>query len=353
MLIPELDTPFVTIDLGRVERNIARMQDYCSDHGLRLRPHVKTHKIPSIAYLQIQAGAVGIACQKLGEAEVMADAGISDIMLCYPIIGGTKAWRLAALADRVHITSIVDSEPGARGIAQAAKAQGTEIDVMVDCDTGFRRTGVQTPRAAASLARLVHCLPGLRFAGLLTYPTLPGTAEWLRAARRECELGRLPVECVSSGGTPDWFKTHELADVVTELRIGTYIYGDRACIADGSAVLDECAMRVRTTIVSRPTSDRAIIDAGSKTLTTDRLVEGAGTGYGLILEHPEADIYDLSEEHGHVDLSRCLVRPEIGDVVTLVPNHACGATNLHDEVALYRGDEVVEIAKVSARGRVR
>jgi len=341
------------VDLDRVDANISRVQGYCDAHGLNLRPHIKTHKIPAIALLQLQAGASGIACQKLGEAEVMADAGITDILLCYPVIGPLKTSRLVALAERVHLSTVVDSETGAAGLSLATTHRALELDVLVECDTGFHRTGVQTPKDAASLAAFVNSQPGLRFAGLLTYPTLPGTGDWLRAAVAECQKIGLHPTSVSTGGTPDWFGTHEIADVVTELRAGTYIYGDRACLADGSALLEHCAMRVRSTVVSRPTPGRAILDAGSKTLTTDMLIEGAGSGFGLILEYPAAIIYDLSEEHGHVDVSGCSDAPEIGDVLTVIPNHACGTTNLHDEIAFCRGDRIVEFAPVAARGRVR
>jgi D-serine deaminase-like pyridoxal phosphate-dependent protein len=333
--IDELDTPTLTADLDAVERNIARVQRYCVEHGIALRPHIKTHKLPELARMQVEAGARGITCQKLGEAEIFADAGFDDILISFPIIGPQKIARLRALAERVRLCVAVDSDEG------AAALDGVGVDALVECDTGFGRTGVQTPEAAARLARRIE-----RFRGLMTYPTPPGTAEWLR---RVLDLVG-EVDCVSVGGTPTARTVHELG-IATELRVGTYVYGDRACVANGSVPLEDCALRVVATVVSTPTKDRAIVDAGSKALTSDP-AEGA-TGHGLLLEHPEAEVYKLNEEHGHVDVSRCERRPRIGDRVSIVPNHACGAVNMYDEIVLHRGGEVIETLPIRARGRLR
>lgn len=335
MHVAELDTPVLTADLDAVERNIAGMQRYCDDHGLALRPHVKTHKLPEIARLQLAAGAQGITSQKLGEAEVFADAGFDDILVSYPLIGDAKIDRLRALAGRARVTVVVDSDEG------AAALSGLGLRTLVECDTGGGRTGVQSPAEAARLAAVVD-----RFGGLMTYPTPPGTAEWLREA-----LGVLgEVECVSVGGTPTARSAHELG-IATELRVGTYVYGDRACLANGSVALEDCALRVVATVVSRPTADRAILDAGSKALTSDLAV--GTTGYGLLVEHPEAEVRLLNEEHGIVDVSHCAERPAIGDRVSVIPNHACGTTNMYDEIVLHRAGEVVDTLPIRARGTVR
>jgi D-serine deaminase-like pyridoxal phosphate-dependent protein len=345
-----VDTPVLTVDLDRVERNIASLQGYCDDHGLAFRPHVKTHKLPEVARLQVDAGAVGITCQKLGEAEVMADAGFDDILLTYPLVGRVKAERLAALARRVTMGVVGDSATVVEGLSKALASEGVEVRFLVECDTGLARTGVQSPEAAADLAELVSGLDGLRFAGLMTYPTHPESGAWLRTARTAIEARKLRVETVSGGGTPTARRTHEIGEV-TEVRAGTYVYGDRACIANGSVPLDDCALRVVATVVSRPTRDRAIVDAGSKTLTYDP-AEGV-TGYGLVVEYPEADVYRLHEEHGFVDVSRCDPPPEIGEMVTIVPNHACGTTNMHDEVVVHRSGGIVATWEIAARGKVR
>ena len=350
--VTSLDTPFATVDLDAVERNIERMQGYCDEHELAFRPHIKTHKLPAIAHMQLSAGAVGITCQKLGEAEVMEAAGIGDILLTFPLVGAAKAERLAALAGEADIAVVGDSDVVARGLSPALAAAGTEVRFLVELETGFERTGVQTPDEAADLAELADSLPGLRFDGLMTYPTLPGTGPALRAAIDAIRARGLEVRTVSAGGTPTFFRNHELPEV-TEVRAGTYVYGDRSCIANGSVLLEDCALRVRATVVSRPTPERAILDSGSKTLTNDPAEETAGGGHGLIVEYPEARLYALSEEHGHVDLSACAERPEIGEVVTVIPNHACGCTNLHDEVAVHRGGRIVGFWPVAARGKLR
>ena len=352
MDVASLDTPVATVDLDAVERNIARMQSYCDEHGLAFRPHIKTHKLPSIAHMQMRAGAVGITCQKLGEAEVMEAAGLMDILLSFPLVGATKAERLAALAGEATVSVVGDSDVVARGLSPALACAGAEVGFLVECDTGFLRTGVQTPQAAADLAELAHALPGLRFDGLMTYPTLPGTGAWLRAAIDEIKARGLEVATVSGGGTPAFFSNHEVSEL-TEVRAGTYVYGDRSCIANGSVQLEDCALRVRATVASRPTPERGILDCGSKTLTNDPAEETDSIGRSLIVEYPEARIYTLSEEHGHVDFSACKSRPEVGEVVTIVPNHACGCTNLHDEVVVHRGGRVVGFWPVTARGKLR
>jgi D-serine deaminase-like pyridoxal phosphate-dependent protein len=350
MRVDELDTPVLTADFDAVERNIASMQAYCDEHGLALRPHIKTHKLPQVARLQVDAGARGITCQKLGEAEVFADAGFDDILISFPLVGEAKAERLAALAARASMSVAGDSAVVAEGIAGALAANGLEVAFLVECDTGFGRTGVQSPDEAGELATLVARLDGLRFAGLMTYPTLPESGAWLRAAREAVERAGLSVERVSGGGTPSARRTHEIGEV-TEVRVGTYVYGDRACIANGSVALDDCALRVLATVVSRPTRDRAIIDAGSKTLTSDTAV--GVTGHGFLVEHPEAEVYALNEEHGYVDVSACERPPAIGDRVTVIPNHACGTANMHDAVVVHRGGEVTETLPTAARGKVR
>jgi D-serine deaminase-like pyridoxal phosphate-dependent protein len=349
-LLSEVDTPALTVDLDRVDRNIAALQGYCDQHGIAFRPHVKTHKLPQLAHRQLEAGASGIACQKLGEAEVMIDAGLLDVLVTFPILGREKLKRLATLAGRARIGVIGDSTTVIEGVSAALSAEGVEAEFLVDCDTGLGRTGVQTAEEAADLAALAAGLPGLRFAGLLTYPTTSDTGPRMRAAVEAIERRGIVVRRVSGGGTPRARYTHEL-DVVTELRAGTYVYGDRACVSNGSVGLDDCALHIVATVVSRPTRERAIVDAGSKALTMD---PAAGVeGFGTLLEYPNASIYALNEEHGFVDVSRCVSPPNIGEVVTIVPNHACAAVNLHDEVVVHRSGGDIDRWPIAARGRSR
>ncbi len=352
MRVDELDTPSLTVDLDAVERNIAAMQARADARGLALRPHIKTHKLLRLAHLQLAAGAVGITCQKLGEAEVMAAAGIDDILLSFPLVGQAKTRRFAALAREIRIAAVGDSAYVARGLSDALAEAGAEASFLVECDTGFGRTGVQSPREAVELATLASTLPGLRFAGFMTYPMLPESGPWLQAAVDLTRARGLEVSWVSGGGTPPGrWEAAAAAAVLTEMRAGTYVYGDRTCIADGSVALESCALHVRATIVSRPNRGRAILDAGSKALTSDR--DPALEGYGYVCEYPEALLYALNEEHGYLDVSRCARRPEVGEAVTIVPNHACVTTNMYDEVAAHRSGEIVATWTIASRGKVQ
>lgn len=351
--LAELDTPFPIVDLDAVDRNVRRVQSYCDQYGLACRPHIKTHKIPEIARLQVASGAVGITCQKLGEAEVMADAGLDDILIAYPLLGQQKLNRLRALAERIRVTVIGDSNVVLEGLSATFVATGRDIGFLVECDTGLGRAGVQSPREAAELARYAADLPGIEFLGLMTYPTVPESGPFLHQARILIESDGLGLTVVSGGGSSTYTQTH-LVGEVTEVRCGTSVFGDAACVAEGIVPLADTALRVRATVVSRPTRTRAIVDAGSKTLTSDPN-EAGGVGHGIVVEYPEAVLYALHEEHGFLDLGACdaPALPAVGDVVTIIPNHACGCINLHDRVAAYRGDEIVGLWEVAARGMVR
>jgi D-serine deaminase-like pyridoxal phosphate-dependent protein len=349
--LPDIDTPAVLIDLARVEANLSRAQAYADRHQLSLRPHIKTHKLPRFAKRQIELGAVGITCQKIGEAEVMADAGIREIFLPYNILGAQKLARLSALADRVNLSVTADSAATVEGLSATFATRSGKLAVLVECDTGMGRCGVQSPGAAVDLARLIDRAPGLRFGGLMTYPALGAietNAAWLKLAVDQLREAGLPPETVSNGGTPDLWHAHEVASA-SEHRPGTYIYLDRFQVTRGVGTLEDCALTVLATVVSRPTADRAIIDAGSKALTSDTL---GLEGFGHVIGYPEAVIRSLSEEHGTVDLSLCCDKPALGESLRIIPNHACVVSNLFDRVILVEGDRVVESVPVAARGRV-
>ena len=345
-----LDTPALTFELDILERNIARLQRYLSEHGIASRPHVKTHKIPAIAHAQMAAGAVGIACQKLGEAEVMADAGLNDIMIPMNIVGWFKLTRLVALARRIRLAVTTDHPVVTRGLSEAAVGGEFTLPVLVECDTGQGRCGVQSPAAAVELAKIVKRSPGLVFRGLVTFPTTPAAAAFVTEATRLLAQAGLPPEVVSGGGTPGVWRLHELSGF-TEHRAGEYVFNDRNTLAIGDATIADCSMRVLATVISRPVPDRAVIDAGSKTLTSN---PGRGlTGFGLLLEYPDAALVRLTEEHGIVDLSRCARKPEIGEMVTIIPNHASVVANMFDIAFGVRGGYVETAWPVLARGRIR
>jgi len=346
MDISELETPVAVVDLDRLEANIARLQHYLEAHHIANRPHIKTHKIPEIADMQLRAGAIGITCQKLGEAEVMVQAGIQDIFIPYNILGSQKLERLIALARKAQLRVTADSEFTVKGLSEAAHRAGIELPVLVEFDTGSQRCGVQTPQQAADLARFVQRQPGLKFAGLMTYPVNDHTDPFVQQV--EGLLAGIPVSCVSGGGTSGLWRAHQ-HPVLTEYRAGMYIYGDRAMLKSGAVKLEDCALKVITTVVSRPTDDRGILDGGSKTFSSDLV---GLTGHGLILEYPEASLYALSEEHGHVDFSACPHKPAIGERVTVIPNHCCVVSNLFDQMVGLRGSIVETIWKVAARGKL-
>lgn len=349
MHIDELDTPVAVIDLDRLEANIKRFQAYLDEHGIANRPHIKTHKIPTIAHMQLAAGAAGITCQKLGEAEVMADAGVGDILLTYNILGEAKLERLSRLAQRAAVSVTADSATTVRGLAAAMRRAGLSLPVLVEFDTGEARCGVQSPREAADLARLIARSEGLRFGGLMTYPTNAHTGGFVRATRELLAADGIPIERVSGGGTPQMWHAHEHPDV-TEHRAGMYIFGDRYTMRSGAVRMEDVAFTVITTVVSRPTADRGIIDGGSKTFSSDLL---GLEGHGLILEYPEARFYKMSEEHGHVDFAACARKPEIGERVTVVVNHCCPVANLFNQLVGVRGGVVEVVWPVAARGMLQ
>jgi D-serine deaminase-like pyridoxal phosphate-dependent protein len=350
--IDELDTPVPVVDLDIVEHNLAKMQAYCDSHGLALRPHIKTHKIPAFAHRQVELGAKGITCQKLGEAEVMIDAGLDDILISYPLIGTAKADRLAALSRRARLRVAVDSALAVETVAAAARASNVPIGVLVEFDSGNARTGVVSVQEALNLAILIEKSPGLRFDGLMTYPSTAATAAFVAQARERFSQAGIPITVVSGGGTPNAWQAHEIAGL-TEVRVGTYIYQDRATVAAGAAGFDECALHLHATVISRPTPDRAVIDAGSKSLSSDRVDPAAGSGYGLIRGYEDAVIERLNEEHGVIDLSGCARKPQVGERLQILPNHVCVVSNLHDEIAVSCGGVLIDTRRVEARGKTR
>src|SRR6201988_429271 len=349
----EYGTPCAVIDMDRVERNIARIQAACDAAGVANRPHIKTHKSPMLAQLQIAAGAKGITCQKIGEAEVMADAGIDDILITYNLLGEEKMARLGALQAKANMTVAADNSVAVTDLTKAAAASGRALNVVVECDTGRKRAGVETPAEAIALAREIAVSKGLNFAGFMLYPTETGWVEaqkFFDEALAGVRAHGLDASMVSTGGSPNLKNLGKLKGA-TEHRPGTYIYNDRMQVGAGVASWDDCALNIYSTVVSRAGPDRGILDAGSKTLTSDT---GSGLdGHGLILEHPEARIARVAEEHGLLDLTRSNTRPNVADVVRIVPNHVCVVVNMMDEVVMVRGEEIVGTLAVAARGKLR
>ena len=348
----EFGTPAVVIDLDRVERNIARVQKICDAAGVANRPHIKTHKSPVLAKMQVAAGAKGITCQKLGEAEVMVEGGLDDILISYNLLGTEKMGRLGGLLQRATITVAADNPTVIEGLPAAAQIAGRPLGVVVECDTGRKRAGVETAREAVELARMIKDSPGLRFDGFLLYPTeqsWPQTQRFFDDAAKGVRSLGLEPRIVSTGGTPNLPNVGKLAGA-TEHRAGTSIFNDRMMLACGVATPDDCALNVYATVVSRAAPERGILDSGSKTLTAD--TGALNDGFGLILEYPQAKIGAFAEEHGFLDLSRSNARPKVGEVVRVVPNHVCVVVNMVDRLIAVRGDKIADVLPVAARGRL-
>jgi len=349
---PTASTPAVLVDLDIVRRNIERFQAYADAHGLKVRPHIKTHKLPAIAEMQLSAGAVGITCQKVSEAEAMVagSSNIRDVLITYNILGAEKLDHLAALARKVALSVVADSETVIDSLSERFASEVAPLTVLVECNTGADRCGVPTPEAATALAQQIANAPGLAFGGLMTYPPAGGAGAveaFMTRAKTLIEASGIAVPVITSGGTPSMMSAAE-APVTTEYRPGTYAYNDRSLVSRGVCGWDDCALTVLATVVSVPAANRAIIDAGSKTLTSDLL---GLAGYGHVLGRDDITIDQLSEEHGRL-VSQGPINLKVGDTLRIVPNHACVVTNMVDTVHIVENGEISAVWPVVARGRI-
>ncbi|GAB2187086.1 alanine racemase [Roseibium sp. LAB1] len=348
--IQDLLTPVAVIDETVMETNIKVAQEYFDRIGRSFRPHIKTHKIPALAALQLAYGARGINCQKISEAEVFADAGFTDILITFNMLGKSRLDRLKLLNTKVDLQVVADNDVVVDGLASAFSGD-QPLKVLVECDTGAGRNGVQSPAAAVDLAKRIDASPGLLFHGLLTYPK-PSSEKSVEAyfAETLTLLKQAGLDCpvVSHGGSPSLFDS-DLVPSATEHRAGTYIFNDRSMVRAGMCDFDDCAMHVLATVVSRPTENRAVLDAGSKALTSDLL---GFSDHGLLIDYPEASIAALSEEHAVVDLTNSGNKPQIGERVRIIPNHTCVVSNLFDRLVFHRDGVVTRIETVAARGQV-
>ncbi|MDQ2944815.1 MAG: alanine racemase [Acidobacteriota bacterium] len=364
MRIEELETPAIVVDLDLVEKNINSLSQYARQHRLQLRPHTKTHKIPEIAKMQIALGGTGITVAKVGEAEVMAKAGLDDILIHYPVFGDTKVKRLADLARSCKITVAVDSIVTATAISRAAKAAGAIVHLLVEVDVGMHRCGLKTPAEVEDLARAIQDLHNVSFAGITMYPGhiwLPPEqqATELKTVAEAIEqildsLNRAGIQCetVSGGSTPTAYNSH-LFEHLTEIRPGTYVFNDRNTVGVGACSVSQCALRVIVTVVSTAVPGRTIIDGGSKTFSGDRWLSGEKSGFGYVMEAPDLRFEAMSEEHGHLNSSASSHQPEIGEKLSIIPNHVCACVNMHEEIYYHRNGIVEGCWHVAGRGRVR
>jgi len=354
--LSEVETPVAVIDLDRLDANLRDLQSYVDAHGIELWPHTKTHKSPEIGRRQLELGARGLTVAKTGEAEVFQEAGATAILVHYPPFGADKWERLADVAaSGVDLTVAVDSVPPAAGLADTLARRGLQATLLVELDVGLHRTGQTTAAGALAVAQELSRLPAVEVAGISCYPghcrpedpalraRLEEVDGLLRETRDAFTAAGLRCDRISGGSTPTRYFTHETC--VNELRSGTYALLDRN---DGED--DQCALWVEVTVISDSVPDQIIVDAGSKTFTSDDHPDG---GHGSVMGWPGTDFAHLNEEHGYIDVSALDERPSVGQHLQIVPNHACGCMNLHDGVLAVRDGVVDHVIYVAARGLVR
>jgi D-serine deaminase-like pyridoxal phosphate-dependent protein len=364
MHVSEIDTPALVVDLDIMERNLRRVAEYSREHGLRLRPHTKTHKSPRIGRRQLESGAAGLTVAKVSEAEVMLGAEPADLLVAYPVIGRTKLARLMEVARNTRVTVSLDSSYAAAQLSEAASAAHVEVGVLAETDVGLGRVGVSPGEALVALAQCIGKLPNLRLEGITFYPgqikdldeqgraELAKVGELLAGILADFRRAGIEVKIVSGGSTPTLYHSHELAGL-TEIRPGTYVYNDINTVNSGGCGLEDCAASVLATVVSTAKEGQMIVDGGSKTFSSDRPVNSAIVTFGRVVEAPGARFHKMNEEHGYVDMTGARRDFAIGDRVHIIPNHVCVAVNLHERMYGVRGDRVEEVWNVEGRGKLQ
>jgi D-serine deaminase-like pyridoxal phosphate-dependent protein len=360
--LDEVETPVAVVDLDRLEANLRRLQSYADSHAIAVWPHVKTHKSPEIGLRQVALGAGGLTVAKTGEAAVFAEAGAPRLLVHYPPFGVDKWSRLARLAaGGVELTVAVDGVAAAEGLAAALARHGARAELLVELDVGLHRTGQVTSAGAVALAQRLSSLSAVEVSGISCYPghcrgdaatirsRLLAADVFVRETRDAFTAAGVRCDRISGGSTPTRYLTHETC--INELRSGTYALLDRV---DGPSEpdggLDACAVWIEATVISDAVRGQVVIDAGSKTLTSDAHPDG---GHGAIVGLPEANLHTINEEHGYVSVVELQDRPRLGDHLRVIPNHACGCVNLHDGLLGVRDGVVDHVIRVSARGLIR
>lgn len=364
-LIQTLETPCVVIDERIAKENIERMQKQLDAYGCALRPHIKTHKMPYFAQLQLAAGAHGICSCKVSEAEVMADGGIEDIFIAYPLVGKMKTARAMALAKRVkRLILAVDSIAQAEGLNEAAQEAGIVAEVRMEVDTGAKRTGV-TREHVLELAKKIQSLKNLNMTGIYTFkslvlheqPTEDNEAagqeegEMLRdIAQQLKEIGFENLE-ISGGSTPTGLYVAK-SGYVDEVRPGTYIFNDYMLTKEKAALPEQVAVRIFATVVSVPSEEYAVIDGGTKTFPMDILLDQPPyfyNSYAMVQGREDLELRRMNEEHGILVSTKGKVNLKVGQVLELMPVHVCTAINMQNHVYIYDG-ETLRKEKVAGRG---
>ena len=362
MHISELDTPALVIDLDIMERNLRRVAEYCKGHGLRLRPHTKTHKVPAVGRRQLDSGAIGLTVAKVGEAEVMLGANPPDLLVAYPVFGRAKLERLMKVAKKTNVTVAVDSLGVAQQLSDAAREAQVEIGVLAEVDAGLNRVGVSPGPELMELARGLTRLPNLRFEGIDFYPghirdtgergeeQIRKVSEMVQCILDDFRRDGIEVRVVSGGSTPSLFHSHEVKGL-NEIRPGTYVYNDVNTVASGACTFDDCAVSIVVTVVSTARPGQIIVDGGSKTFSSD--TAAAPSVHGRIVESPESAFFRENEEHGYVDVTQAKRDFAVGEQLHIIPAHVCTAVNLHEYVYGTRGTQVEQVWKVEGRGKLQ
>lgn len=357
----ELSTPAVVVDLDVVENNIQTMADRMAGQQIQHRPHIKTHKSIQLARKQLDAGAVGITVAKLSEAEVFAAAGFDDILIAYSLVGHEKLQRFAALHSEIALMTTVDSLVVAEGLSRIGQTSSKPVRVLIEVDGGAHRGGRQPGVDTVHFAQSIRHLPGLDIIGIMGYFGQIYREEdeqgLVRAAQHESQLLRTTAEAlkdigvdvrvVSAGSTPACSLGGHLHGI-TEARAGNYVFYDVSAVDLGIACESDCALRVVATIISTPFPGHATVDAGTKTLTSDKAHHR--DGYGIVVGHPTVQIVGLNEEHGMLKYDAKVARFSVGDRIEIIPNHACVIPNLNNVLNGVRQGQVVEQITVDARG---
>lgn len=356
------NTPYITIDLTKVDHNIQQMIERLRAAGIDHWPHFKTHKSVELAQRQLELGAKGITVAKIAEAEVLAEAGVGPIFIAYSIVGEEKLNRLQTLMQSSHIRTTVDSREVAAGLSAVGERLGSKVEVLIEIDGGSHRGGVQPGPAVLEFARQIHDLPGIEIVGVFAYTGqiygAASEAEIQQFARGEAailtEAAQLlrehgfPVTVLSGGSTPSSFYAEHMAGI-TESRAGNYIFCDMNAVHLGLVQPEDCALRIGCTIISTPLPGRATIDAGTKTITSD--LSNRGSTYGYILGKPDVRIVKLNEEHGFLEFDPARHQFNIGDRLEIIPNHSCVIPNLNDAIMGQSGDGVTRSIRIDARGK--
>lgn len=369
MRYTELDTPALLIDRERLERNLRDMQRYADENGVQLRPHTKTHKLPAIAKMQLEADSCGIAVAKTGEAEMMAQNGIDDIFIANEIVGEQKLRRIAEQAKRnVRISFGVDTPCQVTQAEQIFEVEDVTVPVLIEIEVGENRSGVIEEADFLALLDVIRDCPHIAFDGIFSHDGNSYGAADLEALyalseeaqRRTLRFAALaaqhgmPSRTVSYGATPTFMNHVNILSGITELRPGTYALMDAS---QGHAIgtLERCAATVLASVISQPTEMRTILDVGAKGLTMQTRTEGicAVEGRGTLLDMPQVHIEKVFDEHAIINDAAFHARVRVGDKVRVIPVHICPVCNLYDRAYLISGDEVIEELDIACRGKLQ